>query len=198
MLFNFNITDFREFDSVVVNDFVPRLWVGETMVLTLTLKSRIAGCFSGLAPSEERFEGKVNTNGSLLNHLRMDFIKSWSGLAKFFGEFLLGVQTNGLFRGFPECLLLVDELIMKPTAFFQNIFQKGLLVSGWVDTIFECFTHTLDYSPKAVVCQVISVKSGGAFIPELKYGAFCAKPLVKTFGALSAGGMFGDGWKGWR
>ena len=153
MKFEFDATYLGKFDSVVINDFVPCLWVGETMVLTLTPESWITGCFSGFATSEERLESEVNTNSSLLNNLRMDFVKGWSGLTEFLGVGLLVVQTDRLFRGFPKRFLLVDELIVKPTAFFENLFKKGLLAGGWIDTVLECFTHIFDYSLKMFGCQ---------------------------------------------
>jgi hypothetical protein len=61
--------------ELIIPDFNPKLFVGDTIIATFALESRVSWFFSGFDPPEERLQSQINPNLDILKNLRIDLLK---------------------------------------------------------------------------------------------------------------------------
>ena len=61
--------------ELIISDFNPKLFVGDAIIVTFALESRVSWFFSGFDPPEERFQSQINPNLNILKNLRIDLLK---------------------------------------------------------------------------------------------------------------------------
>lgn len=143
MIFDFDISNFGEFDTVTVNDIesASGLRIGETMVLTLTPESRVSRFFSGFASSEESLKSKFETNGNVLGNLGVNNFERRSSLFQNSNAFNLIIGRRRFFGFLIGCFAFIKTVVVQPTALLKSLFKDSLLRRSWVDAVLECFLY---------------------------------------------------------
>src|SRR6266581_3489731 len=75
MQYDFDMPNARSKELALFVDLETRLWVGEAVIAAFACKSWIARVFTGFTASEKCLECQINTNGHILQHLRMHHIQ---------------------------------------------------------------------------------------------------------------------------
>lgn len=117
------------------------LWEGHAVVAMLAAKARKARFFSSLATSKERLESQVDTNGDVLQNLRMNVGQEWAFCLENWQAGMLFVQGRPFASLFVDGLAFFKKLIVEPTAFVQRCFKNSLLLWCGEQAIFKTFTH---------------------------------------------------------
>lgn len=144
----------------------PRLRIGEGVVAVKATEAGIAGSLSCLDPAKEGLESQVNPDSRVLEDLGIDGLKRRTFCFEQGEGLLLAVEGETFVPFLPGCLSLLQEMVVEPAALVKSALKLGSLFFGWLDPVFERFTHELDYSvslTKNQACCAIHppAKAGG-------------------------------------
>ncbi len=117
------------------------LRVGERVVAISTTETRKARGLISLVPSEESFEGQINTNGYILKDLRMDGVEGGAFLFQYWIGGLLPIARKRRALLLIGLLALFQQVVIQPTALKECFVEFGFLLLCWIDPIQQRFTH---------------------------------------------------------
>ena len=118
-----------------------KLGVGEAIISSLALKSRIARLLPSLYPSKESFESKVNSLLNILKHLRIDYCQRGTLSLPLRQKFISLIQADGLLLLLPSIRTKGKCLVEDPAAFLKYLIEKAFLFTSGQQTIFKGLTH---------------------------------------------------------
>ncbi len=158
----------------IMRDGKSALRVGETIIASISLETRVSRRLTSFTSAEERFESQINTHGHVLQNLGMNAVE---GGALFFqhriGRLLLIARQS-------FSLLLIgslassQQMIVQPSALFKRLIELLLLFLCRIDPILKVFKHIriLRLNSAIVKGPVVpnpsSPRRNAPFIPMLK------------------------------
>ena len=114
---------------------------GDAIVPAFTLKSGISRFLTCLQSSKESFHSQVDTNGYILEDLRMDSFKRRTFLLQYLERIDLLIARKAL-----ACLLVdgfasLKQMVIEPAALFKRLVKQSLLFLRWEDSVLKHFMH---------------------------------------------------------
>lgn len=149
-----------------------RLRKGEGVISVVAPEAGIAGIFPILDTAEEGFEGQVDADSHVLEHLGVDFGQRGTLHFEQKKGFLLPIEGETFLSLFPGYFSLLQEMIVEPAALIQGVLHQIGLLFGRLEPISESFTHVPNYSASHTKKQVCC-----AIHPPLKSGGLLARFL---------------------
>jgi len=162
-----------ESHAVIMRDAKATLREGEAIVAVSPTKTGKARIFTSFAASKERFEGQVNTDGNILQDLRINMFKGGAFLFQDrIGRLLLiARETFSCVR--VGMLALLQQVVIQPTTLIKGFVEFVNLLPGGIDAILKHFTHV---HILFLICRVVKCslrgRAAGFSSPCLKSGAF--------------------------
>ena len=155
-----NVSDFRQTQFVSVDPKADAdLRVSERVVTSSSAKARVARRFARLDAAKEGLEGKVEPDGDVLQHLRVNLSQRWSLLLELRQGGGLLVVGQRLFALLPSRPALLKQVIPEPATLFQHGLHLPRLFFRRIQTVFEGFKHAKDITLNVQNCQVDSGKT---------------------------------------
>ncbi len=173
--------NFREADTMIMGDAKPRLREGETIVAVGPTEARVSWVLTRLAAAEEGFEGEVNADCNVLQHLGMHTFQRGALLFQKRESLLLLIEQEGL-----ACLLIggfayFQQVIIQPTALRKRLVELMNLFLRWGDSVLVGFTHIGSIAQSRTdvegqeVCPTHAPNKERPFIPCLKTRGFLGR-----------------------
>ena len=147
------------------------LRIGEAVVSTLPLKSRIAWNFTLLRSSKERFKRLINFAKHILKALGMNIVILRKNLfySREFGR--LPVKTDRNSMVLPHPFPLLNRTVIQVSAKSERFYERLSLFFGRVYSIFEGFAHLFTFLCLYIFTNSLT-RSPAHSSPTLKCGVF--------------------------
>jgi hypothetical protein len=129
--------------TIIKGEIEPTLREGETIVAVMATKAGITRSFSGFAASQERFEGQINANGDILQHLRMDLFQRGPFLFQHSQRINLMIAREELSFLLVGCFAFLKKMVVEPTTLIKGVIQLVNLFLRGKDTVLKHFMHAL-------------------------------------------------------
>ena len=165
----FNITYLSQLNRVLFNR-ETKLRIGDTVIPSFTAKSRVSRLFTRFHSTKEGFHCQINSYRHILKNLRVNLFQRWPLLLQLGDGYCLGMIVKRLLFFLPSCFTFSQEMVIQPSALFQILYQKMLLIMSWIDTILKRFKHYYYYSLNTILTQ-----EGAGFHLPAKAGSFLAR-----------------------
>jgi hypothetical protein len=174
--------NFGEAHTVIMGDGESTLRVGDGVVAAMTLKAGVSWFFTSFHAPEKGFHGKVNTNGYVLQDLRVHGVERGAFSFQDRKGLLLLIEREAL-----TCLLiggfaLSEQVVIEPSTLFKRRGKRLELFLRRIDPILKGFTHdaSLSLNRKSVKGRTPPYPpiKGWAIHPRLKRaGLSCPRPV---------------------
>ena len=154
-----------ESHAVIMRDAKATLREGEAIVAISPTTTRVARIFTGFTASKECLEGQVNTDGDILQYLRMSTFKRGAFLCQDRIGRLLLVARETFSRLRVGMLAHLPQVIIQPTTLIKGLVELVKLLPRWIYSILKHFT------PIHMICLICSIvkcslpAGSGLFIP---------------------------------
>src|SRR5947207_12217040 len=126
-----------------------RLRIGEAMVSEVGFEtweaSRAILLFNS---AKERFESKVNSNGDILQDLRVYLLQRFALFFVSCSLRVLVIERQRLLACFVLAFPVFQQFVVQPLTFSKRFVQEFFLSSAWKKSEFESFTHQANASTK--------------------------------------------------
>jgi hypothetical protein len=142
MVDHFDSPDLRQDNPLIMREGKPRLREGKAIISLLASKAGIAWRLTTPNAAKEGFKGKINTNGYVLQDLRVNVFERRSLLFQYRKRVDLVIQARRSAFLFPASTSFFKQVVIQPTTFIQNIAQLVRLLFGWIETVLKHFIHT--------------------------------------------------------
>src|SRR5712691_10356164 len=130
-----------ESHAIIMGDAKATLREGEAIVAISPTKTRVARIFTGFTASKECLEGQVNTDGDILQDLRMSTFKRGAFLFQYRIGRLLLVARETFSRLRVGMLAHLQQVIIQPTTLIKGLVELVKLFPRWIYSILKHFTH---------------------------------------------------------
>jgi len=169
---HFDAPHFGQRDAPVMRERKARLWEREAIITVTTSKTRIAWGFTSTQPSEESFEGQIDTDRNMLQDLRMYSIQGWPFLFQYRECGLLSIKRETETRLLICFLALFQQMVIEPTTLFKGFIELPFLFLRWIYPVLKHFTHVPIIAQTVVLSSIEPNAERGHSSPCVNAGAF--------------------------
>ncbi len=156
-----------ETHAVIVRDTEATLRKSETIVAVFAAKSGVARFLARFRATKERFECQVDTDGNVLQNLRVDPFEGGALLFQKGKGVLLLIKRKAfallLIRGFAH----FQQVVIEPTALVKCLIEHASLLFCGIYPIFVGFTHGYILAQNSYEVKQEADLEEAPFIPAL-------------------------------
>lgn len=141
MIDHLDSSNLRNHYTIVILDAEATLGEREGVIAPIAFEPGIPRVLTSFATPEEGFERQVNTDGYILQDLRMHISERRTLLFHYRECRLLLVEGQPFASLLISLLTLFQQMIIQPTTLFQGPVKLRFLLSGWIYSILKHLTH---------------------------------------------------------
>jgi len=148
--------------AAIMGDAETTLREGEAIIAVSPAKTGVARLFASDPSPKEGFEGQVNTDGYILQHLRMHLFQWRAFLFQQSQRINLMIARERLPLLLIGCFAFLKKMVVEPTTLIQGLVELVNLFLRRKDTVLKHFMHASILAQSRTYLNSFSPPAGGA------------------------------------
>ena len=148
--------------TVIIGDTEATLREGEGVIAVTSTETRVARLLTSFDASKERFESQINTDGYILQDLRMHLFQGGTFLFQQPQRINLMIARERFSLLLIGCFPFLKKMVVEPTTLIKGFVQLVNLFLRRKDTILKHFMHTQILAQSRTYVNSFSPPVGGA------------------------------------